>query len=169
MCKSRLLGAVIVSVLTMAAHAQRVEDLDWLSGTWVGKFGPLELEETWNQPKSGSIQALVRMLNEGEMMMVELVVIEEHEDSLRLRFQQWGPGMEPGEYGRQSMRLVDSEDQMIAFEAEDEGPLEKLSYKRTQVDELEITVVNSEGQEHTMLLENSNAKSKTIEPKDSGD
>ncbi len=150
-------GIGIILFFAMSANASEIEDLDWLTGTWVGDFGPMELEETWNEPKAGSIQALVRMRSGEEMMMVEIVVIEEHEDSFRLRFQQWGPGMEPGEYGRQSMRLVDTKEQMIAFEAEDEGPLKKLSYQRKSEDELEIAVVNAEDEEHVMVLNSSDS------------
>lgn len=154
MMKSRIVLAGLITTLAISIGAQEIQDLDWLTGNWVGEFGPLELEETWNVPKAGSIQALVRMLNEGEMMLVEMVVIEEHDDSFRLRFQQWDPGMEPGEYGRQSMLMVEMDDQKVAFEAEDEGPLKKLSYRRKSESELEISVTNAEGEEHTMVLKN---------------
>ena len=158
---SRYLGIGIMLVFAMSVSAGEIEDLDWLTGTWVGEFGPMELEETWNEPKAGSIQALVRMRSGEEMMMVEIVVIEEHDDSFRLRFQQWEPGMKPGEYGRQSMRLVETEeDQMVAFEAEDEGPLKKLSYRRKSENELEIAVVNAEDEEHIMVLSNSDSSVK---------
>lgn len=157
---SRNLGIGIMLVFAMSVSAGEIEDLDWLTGTWVGEFGPMELEETWNEPKAGSIQALVRMRSGEEMMMVEMVVIEEHENSFRLRFQQWEPGMEPGEYGRQSMRLVEAEDQKVAFEAEDEGPLKKLSYRRKSEDELEIAVVNAEDEEHIMVLNPSDSSMK---------
>lgn len=154
MWKNRNLCIAITLVFAMSASAAEIEDLDWLTGTWVGEFGPMEIEENWNEPKAGSIQALVRMRSGEEMMMVEMVVIEEHEDSFRLRFQQWEPGMEPGDHGRQSMRLVEAEDQKIAFEAEDEGPLKKLSYHRKSENELEIAVLTAEDQEHIMLLNN---------------
>lgn len=157
MWKSWNLVIGIVLVLAMSASAKEIEDLDWLTGTWVGEFGPMEIEETWNEPKAGSVQAVVRIRSGEEMVMVEMVVIEEHDNSFRLRFQQWDPGMEPGEYGRQSMRLVESEEQKVAFEAEDEGPLKKLSYHRKSENELEIAVLTAEDQEHVMLLNNSDS------------
>ncbi len=153
-------GIGIILFFAMSANASEIEDLNWLTGTWVGEFGPMEIEETWNEPKAGSVQAVVRMRSGEEMIMVEMVVIEEHDNSFRLRFQQWEPGMEPGEYGRQSMRLVESEDQKVAFEAEDEGPLKKLSYQRKSEDELEIAVLTAEDQEHVMLLNSSDSSEK---------
>lgn len=153
-------GIGIILFFAMSANASEIEDLNWLTGTWVGEFGPMEIEETWNEPKAGSVQAVVRMRSGEEMIMVEMVVIEEHDNSFRLRFQQWEPGMEPGEYGRQSMRLVESEDQKVAFEAEDEGPLKKLSYQRKSEDELEIAVLTAEDQEHVMLLNSSDSSVK---------
>ena len=150
--KRLLVGIVLMVLWTSNTNASDIEKLSWMTGTWIGQFGTMELEETWNSPKAGSIQALVRMLSGEQMLMVELIVIEEHEDSLRLRIQQWDPGMEPRESGRQTMQLVELEDERVSFEAEDEGPLKKLTYQRTAENDFEITVVNSEDQEHTMKL-----------------
>ncbi|MCY3885599.1 MAG: DUF6265 family protein [Gammaproteobacteria bacterium] len=169
MWKSRNLLIWPIAVLAISASAQEIEDLDWMTGNWVGDLGPMELEETWNEPKAGSIQAMGRLRNGEEMMFVELVVIEEHNDSFRLRFQQWQPGMEPAEFGRQSMRLVKVEDQMIAFEAEDEGPLKELSYRRKSEFELEISVVNAEGEEHTIVLNNKETANEESQPEEADD
>ena len=169
MWKCRSLGVGFSLVLAMSVSAGEIEDLDWLTGTWVGEFGPMEIEETWNEPKAGSVQAVVRMRSGEEMMMVEMVVIEEHDDSFRLRFQQWDPGMEPRDLGRQSMRLVEAGDQKVAFEAEDEGPLKKLSYHRKSKEELEIAVLTAEDQELVMLLNKSDSSSKESNSNEDGD
>lgn len=150
--KRLLVGLLLMGLWTSNTNASDIEKLSWMTGTWIGQFGTMELEETWNSPKAGSIQALVRMMSGEQMLMVEMIVIEEHEDSLRLRIQQWDPGMEPRESGRQTMQLVELEDEKVSFETEDEGPLKKLTYQLSADKEFEITVVNSEDQEHKMKL-----------------
>ena len=102
--------------------------------------------------KHGSIQALVRLRNGAQMLMVEMIVIDEHEGSLRLRIQQWDPGMEPRKTGRQSMKLVESKDREVTFEAIDEGPIRKLTYSRLSDTEFQITVVQGEDPPQRLLL-----------------
>ena len=150
----KFIASAILSTIVIGAtvQANEIEELSWMKGTWVGDIGTMELEETWNEPKAGSIQALVRLRDGDSMIMVELIVIDEHEDSLRLRIQQWDPGMEPRETGRQSMKLVELEEKKVTFEAEDEGPLKKLTYHLKTDSEFEITVENSSGEIHTVSL-----------------
>lgn len=140
--------------LLIAGHAfgNDIEELSWLTGTWVGQLGDIELEETWNQPKAGSVQAVARMRSGEQMLMVEMIVIDEHEDSFRLRLQQWDPGMEPRAAGRQSMKLTELGEKKASFEAEDEGPLKSVSYHRKSETEFEITVVSDKDETHKIEL-----------------
>ena len=146
------LAGSMALVMMSQAIAKEIEDLSWLTGTWVGQIGDMELEETWNQPKAGSIQAVSRLRNGDEMLMVEMIVIDEHEDSFRLRLQQWDPGMEPRETGRQTMELTELKDKQARFEATDEGPLKTLTYHRKSETEFEITVVSAEDETHNIEM-----------------
>ena len=123
-----------------------------MTGKWVGTIGMMEIEEIWNEPKAGSIQALVRLRNEDQMLMVEMIVIDEHDGSLRLRIQQWDPGMEPRDSRRQSMKLVEINEMEVSFEATDDGPISKLSYRRLSDTEFQITVVQGENPPQRLLL-----------------
>lgn len=163
--------------LLIAGHAigNDIEDLSWLTGTWVGQLGDIELEETWNQPKAGSIQAVARMRSGEQMLMVEMIVIDEHEDSFRLRLQQWDPGMEPRATGRQSMKLTELKEKKASFEAEDEGPLKSVSYHRKSETEFEITVVSERDETHKIELtsasvadSNDSASKATAQDSDTG-
>ena len=150
--KQTLLIATLVFACSTILGEENIESLHWMTGKWVGQMGPMEIEEIWNEPKAGSIQALVRLRNGAQMLMVEMIVIEEHEGSLRLRIQQWDPGMEPRETGRQSMKLVESKDREVSFQAIDEGPIRKLTYSRLSDTEFQITVVQGENPPQRLLL-----------------
>ncbi len=160
----KFIGVLVATVLaTGVVVATDIEELSFMTGTWVGESGPFELEEIWNEPKAGSIQALVRMRSGEEMAMVELIVIDEHEGSLRLRIQQWDPGMEPRDTGRQTMNLVDLQDETVVFEAEDDGPLKRLTYSRKSESDFAVRVETNDGQTHEMELKNQSDKAREDE------
>ena len=58
-----------------------VASLAWMTGTWSGPIGPRILEENWVKPVDGSIASLVRMTGDGKTSMVELIIIEEEDDT----------------------------------------------------------------------------------------
>lgn len=129
-----------------------IQDLDWMTGTWRGSFGTMEIEESWNEPRAGIIQAMVRLANENQLMIIEMIVIEEVDDSLRLHIQQWDPGMIKHDPEKQRMDLVALGERSVSFEAIDEGLLKKLTYKRTSETDFEIHVEQSSGQTFTVNL-----------------
>ena len=87
-------------------------------------------KENWTTPRAGSIQALVRMTGDGKTRMVELIVIEEEEGTLRLRLQQWDAGYKPRTPGPQVMKLIDLGENTVAFKSETEGDIAELRYTR---------------------------------------
>lgn len=121
-----------------------ISALGWMTGTWAGPVGPGELEENWTVPKAGSIQALVRMTGGGKTSMVELIVIEEENDTLMLRLQQWDPGYKPRTPEPSIMKLVELGDNTVAFEAITEAEIAKLRYTRDG-DNFTISIVNPQG------------------------
>ena len=122
-----------------------VSALAWMTGTWAGPVGPGELEENWTTPKAGAIQAVVRMTGGGQTSMVELIVIEEEEGTLRLRLQQWDPGFKPRTPEPAVMNLVELGDNTVAFKAETEGvEIAELRYTR-DADNFTVSIVNAAG------------------------
>ena len=149
-----LLIAMLLAVTGVAAddHDPKVEDLAWMTGTWSGP----SLEENWAVPKNGSMVARVRGFSpDGTTNMIELISIEEENDSLVLRLKQWDPGMKPRYEGFQVMKLVESKDRMIRFEntGEGNGSLAKLAYSRPADDKFVISVEVASGQEFEIPLE----------------
>ena len=148
-----LLIASLLSVTAAADnHGPKVEDLAWMTGTWSSAM----LEENWAIPKNGSMVARVRGFSpDGTTNMIELISIEEENDSLVLRLKQWNPGMEPRYEGFQVMKLVESKDRMIRFENTGEGEtgLAKLSYSRPADDKFVISVETAGGQAFEIPLD----------------
>ena len=146
-----LLITGLLTVTAAAADDPKVEDLAWMTGTW----SSAGLEENWAIPKNGSMVARVRgFAPDGTTNMIELISIEEENDSLVLRLKQWNPGMEPRYDGFMVMKLVESKDRMIRFENTGEGAagLAKLSYSRPDDDTFVISVETATGQEFEIPL-----------------
>ena len=152
-----LLIAVLLSVTGVAAdnHGPKVADLAWMTGTWSGGMGQGgSLEENWAVPKNGSMAALVRGFSpDGTTNMIELISIEEENDTLMLRLKQWNPGMTPRAEGFQVMKLVESKDRMVRFENIGEGGLAKLGYSRPADDKFVISIELPNGQTIDIPLE----------------
>ena len=114
-----------------AESAPSVSALAWMTGTWAGPLGPGELEENWTVPKAGSIQALVRETRGGKTRMVEMIVIEEEEGTLRLRLQQWDPGFKPRTEAPAVFALEELGENTVSFRAVSEGAaMSTLRYTR---------------------------------------
>lgn len=140
------------AAISVQGESMSIEDLDWLTGKYSGQFGPMELEEIWNEPKGESVQALVRITAGGKTNMVEVVVIDEIEGGFELNIQQWDAGLKPRTTGAQTMELVSVGEKEIAFKAKTEGPLKTLKYKKLSDSALQITVENDTGV-HEMKLD----------------
>lgn len=139
-CVALALGVLFAPV----ASAASIADLAWMTGTYSGPVGPGVLEENWTVPRDGSIQSVVRMTGGGQTSMVELIVIEEEDDTLVLRLQQWDPGMKPRTEGPTVMKLAELGDNTVAFEVVGEGMFETLRYTRDG-DTFTISITNADG------------------------
>lgn len=144
--KKLSLGGALALGLAFAppAFAASVADLAWMTGTYAGAAGPGVLEENWTVPRDGSIQSVVRMTGGGQTSMVELIVIEEEDDTLMLRLQQWNPGMKPRSAAPTVMKLAELGENTVAFEVVGEGMFETLRYTRDG-DTFTISISNADG------------------------
>ena len=159
MQRSVIALACFVLLLSMSGlvlaedHEAKVSDLAWMTGHWEGAAGAGTLEENWAEPKGGSIASLVRMTTADSTSMVELIVIEEEEGTLMLRLQQWNPGFEPRTPGPQTMKLVESSERKVVFEALGEGGLARLGYSRPADDRFVISIKTAQGAEFDIPLQ----------------
>ena len=142
---------VLGLALAPSAMAASIADLAWMTGTWSGAAGPGVLEENWTVPRDGSIQSVVRMTGGGQTSMVELIVIEEEDDTLVLRLQQWDPGMKPRTEGPTVMKLAEMGESTVAFEVVGEGMFSTLRYTRDG-DTFTISITNPDGSSFDLPL-----------------
>ena len=132
--------------------AAAVADLAWMTGTWSGPVGGGNvLEENWTVPRAGSIQSLVRMTGPNGTSMVELIVIEEEEGTLRLRLQQWDPGLKPRTEAPTVMTLAEMGDSTVTFRAEEGAMFDQLRYTRDG-DSFTISITNPNGSQFDLPL-----------------
>lgn len=154
----RVLPWTLVAALACATSAgadqhPTVDDLAWMTGSWAGPVGGgMTLEENWILPVDGSIASLVRMTGNGATSMVEMIVIEEENDSLVLRLQQWDPGFVPRTPGPHTLTLRELGDNRVSFEAGDEAAFRNLTYSRPEPDTFVIEVDMGGGQEARIEL-----------------
>lgn len=137
--------------LTGAAAAEagvegRVADLAWMTGSWVGPFGDRTLEEHWLQPANDSIACLVRITGGGATEMLELIVIEQADDSLVFRVRQWLPGYVPRRPEPQVMALTAIGENRVSFSGSGDVDFRTLTYSRPQPDQFHIDAVTMTGE-----------------------
>ena len=123
----RALLSSFLLMISFSTYAAGVEDLAWMKGRWAGNLGPATLEETWNEPRAGTMVAVVRMSSPEGVGFVELIVINEENDTLVLRLQQFSATFEPLMPEPHRMVMSGQTESSITFAAES-GPLTKLGY-----------------------------------------
>ena len=126
-----LLGLGVLLFASSLTAGVTVQDLQWMSGTWTGSVGgPVKLQENWTVPEAGSIQSLVRMTAGDTTTMVELIVVEEIDESLQLHIQQWDKGYVPRAGGAQRMIMESAGENFVKFKDASGGGLKTLQYSR---------------------------------------
>lgn len=149
MAMLRSLCATLLAVGAIGASAAppaAVADLAWMTGAWAGDIGDGQtLEENWIEPTDGSIAALVRITGKGLTSMVELIVIEQVNNTLMLRIQQWGPDFAPRSPSPQTLALTEIGERRVAWKAQGEGAIRTLAYARPTPDAFTIDVQLAEG------------------------
>lgn len=129
-----------------------VADLAWMTGSWSGSFGEQTLEENWIHPVGGSIACLVRFTGEGGTGMIELIIIEETDDTLVLRVRQWFPGFVPRAAEPQIMALAEIGERRVGFVTAGAGDFQTLAYSRPTPGAFNIDVETKEGEKFQLNL-----------------
>ena len=128
-----------------------ISHLSWMTGSWAGNIGGPVLEENWTEAKAGSIAALVRITSAEGTSMVEIVNIQEMEDTLVLHIQQWDPGFVP-RAAAQKMMLDSLGEQSVNFAAVSPVGLTTLGYSLTAEHQLLLPITTADDQAMTIPL-----------------
>ncbi len=62
-----------------------LENVSWLVGSWSGEAFGSTFEEVWNPPSAGSMIGLWKLLNDGQVVFYEIMLLVEEEGSLSLK------------------------------------------------------------------------------------
>ena len=143
---------VASSGLAEVTDEPRVADLAWMTGSWIGPFGEQMLEENWNQPSAGTIACLVRITGDGQTNMMELILIEEVDNSLLFRVRQWLPGYVPRRPEPQIMTLAEISERRVSFDGTGDSDFLRLTYSRPTDETFQIDVEPRQGDHFQILL-----------------
>ena len=127
------------------AHSASVEALAWMTGTWKGPIGEQTLEEIWTRPDQGTLAAIIRITGSEGTELIELILIEEVDDTLVLRVRQWLPGYVPRHPEPQTFLLTELNERRVRFEAPEARELKSLTYTRPTEDTFNIDVETGDG------------------------
>ena len=158
MLRSFISISLLLPLLSWADQPPTVEDLAWMTGSWDGS-GNNVLEENWGLPRAGTLVSLVRSTSAEGTSMVEIVHIEEANNTLELYLQQWNVPFNPRSEQAQKMTLSAMGDHSVSFEAVSPGGLKTLKYSRhignpdnRDDDEFHVDVTLAEGQNFVIKL-----------------
>lgn len=141
------IGLLLASSALSQKTPATVDQLSWMTGSYQGSMGGGgTLEENWIEAKGGSIGALARSTNANGTAFVELIVVEEEEDSLVLRIQQWSPGMKPRSEQPNVMDLVAISDSSVTFKSRQaDAGIQELGYSKPEPDKFVISIKSARG------------------------
>jgi len=125
---------LISSVCGQIKESISVEELSWLTGNWEGPINGNILEETWLEPRAGTIIALVRMTNEVGTDFVEIIHIKELNGTLELHLKLFDNALSPTTPKAHKFELTKIDKDYISFKGISPGAHRTLSYSRPQKD-----------------------------------
>ena len=73
---------VAVFQVVLLAKGDKIDDLAWMAGTWLGDDEGTAVEEHWISPRGGAMLGLHRDVREGRMVFFEFLRIEVQEGKL---------------------------------------------------------------------------------------
>jgi len=158
MPKALLIVCLVLPAFALAPRASAdgvratVADLAWMTGSWTGPMGDATLEENWIRPAGGTLAALIRISGDGATSMVELILIEEQQDSLVLRVRQWLPGFAPRSDEPWVMKLAEIAERRVGFVSAGAGDFQTLTYSRPSADSFDIDVLTKAGERIQITL-----------------
>ncbi|WP_159467780.1 DUF6265 family protein [Dyadobacter sp. 3J3] len=91
--KTKLLVLLLLSFNTYAQEFKAsINDLAFMSGTWVMKHEWGDMEEFWGPPMGNSLISSYRCVKDGKVVFYEFVVIEQIDDIPIMKLRHFNPG-----------------------------------------------------------------------------
>jgi hypothetical protein len=121
-----------------------LDKLAFIAGHWRAERGGVVLEEMWLAPAGGVAQGSVRLLNEGEVGTIELIVISAENDRVMMRYNHFYRDLRPWEDdGPIVLTMTKATDDEVVFSNLEHPPRDaaEMGYRRTGVDTINSWVL----------------------------
>lgn len=117
------------------AVAPQIDDLSWLAGRWLGKWGPRTAEQDWMSPRAGLMLGTFRLLEDHDTLLVELFTLTQKGNQIELRFRHFTPALVPWEKADATILTLQSIDSKQAvFENSMNGQPKRALFIRVDQD-----------------------------------
>ena len=106
---------------SLAAQSPRTttSDFRWLAGNWEGRLTgrPGTADITFTTPREGTITGVMRLADNGKIIVVELISLVDTPDGVEMRFRHFSPALEAYETQfKQAMRLSSHSNERDVFD-----------------------------------------------------
>jgi hypothetical protein len=82
-----------LSLVTLRAEAQKIQDLSFISGKWTASMTWGDLEEYWSEPLGNCMTCMFRCVKNGKVVFYEFIIIEQQQDSVPvMKLRHFNPG-----------------------------------------------------------------------------
>lgn len=123
---------------------RKINDLAFMSGTWVTKSSWGDMEESWSEPMGDNMMCAYRCVKDGKIVFYEFIVIEQTATGPVMKLRHFSPGSigweekdKPYEYP-----LMFLEEDRARFERPDKKTA--LTFHRTSKDKLMVILERQE-------------------------
>ena len=127
MLKSVTAVLLVTLSLSAAVHtaspapATTTADMAWLEGKWEGRLSsgpaPGVAEATFQKPNAGLVTGVMRLVDHGKIVVIELIAIVDAPEGMELRFRHFSTALDAYEPEfKQKMRIKSSEKNSFTFE-----------------------------------------------------
>jgi hypothetical protein len=125
-----------------------LDKMAFLAGHWRGDLDGGAIEEMWLPPSAGVAQATVRLVRDGEVKTIELIVVAAEKDRVVMRFNHFRPdyGVEESD-GPIELTLTRARDGEVVFDNLSSPPRHaaEMGYRSDGPDRMTSWIVTLEG------------------------
>ena len=132
----------------LALPPEALEQTAFLAGYWRGERGGVVLEEMWLPPSAGVAQGSVRLVQNGKVGTIELIVVRAEADRVVMRYNHFHSDYRPWEDdGPITLTLTAASETELVFTNLELQPrhAKEMGYRLTSANALSSWVVGSDG------------------------
>ena len=133
--------------LAPASAGEELSDLSWLVGSWHGDGLGGQMEENWTPAAAGTMLGTFRLVVEGEVRVIEYVLITQEEQRVVMRFKHFRDDYTTWEENRPlEFTLISISDRQAIFHSEvpEQNAPRRITYRLMDDGTLSAEVVGSD-------------------------